>query len=195
MDVHQNARLTPRCRELLVARVRAGRRRAEVARELGVSEPTVRKWVQRFQAKGVAGPRDRSSRPQRSPNATAKTLQLAVVAVRRQRLTMATIAAARSTVRVGSTCTWPSTTARGWPAVRRLPEEEGVSARAFLRAAVACYAGLVVTIREVLIDNGVCYRAKVFAATCAELGLKHRRTPAWPVSGPPLESASTGTTC
>jgi Integrase core domain len=32
------------------------------------------------------------------------------------------------------------------------------------------------TIREVLTDNGVCHRAKVFAATCAELGLKHRRT-------------------
>ena len=42
MDVHQNARLTPRCRELLVGRVLAGRRRAEVARERGGSEQTVR---------------------------------------------------------------------------------------------------------------------------------------------------------
>lgn len=57
-----------------------------------------------------------------------------------------------------------------------LPDEEGASACAFLRAAVAYYAGLGVTIREVLTDNGVCYRARNFAATCADLGLKHRRT-------------------
>ena len=92
MDVHQNARLTPRCRELLVARVLAGRRRAEVARELGVSEKTVQKWVVRFQREGIAGLRDRSSRPQRSPAATAEALQLAVVALRRQRLTLSAIA-------------------------------------------------------------------------------------------------------
>jgi hypothetical protein len=93
MDVHQNARLTPRCRELLVARVLAGRCRREVARELGVSEKTVQKWVGRFQREGIAGLRDRSSRPQRSPAATAEALQLAVVALRRQRLTLASIAA------------------------------------------------------------------------------------------------------
>ena len=57
-----------------------------------------------------------------------------------------------------------------------LPDEEAVSACLFLRAAVAYYAGLGVTIREVLTDNGVGYRAKSFAATCAELGLRHRRT-------------------
>ena len=56
MDVHQNARLTPRCRELLVARVRAGRRRAEVARELGVSEPTVRNRVTRLLKGGAILP-------------------------------------------------------------------------------------------------------------------------------------------
>ena len=93
MDVHQNARLTPRCRELLVGRVLAGRRRGEVARELGVSEATVRKWVQRFRQEGVNGLRDRSSRPRRSPGATPQALRLAVVALRRQRLTLAAIAA------------------------------------------------------------------------------------------------------
>ena len=93
MDVHQNARLTPRCRELLVARVLAGRHRSVVARELGVSDKTVSKWVGRFQREGVAGLRDRSSRPRRSPGATVETLQLAVVALRRQRLTLSAIAA------------------------------------------------------------------------------------------------------
>jgi transposase InsO family protein len=55
-------------------------------------------------------------------------------------------------------------------------DEEAVSVEAFLRAAVAYYAGLGVTVREVLTDNGVGYRARSFAATCAKLGLKHRRT-------------------
>jgi transposase-like protein len=58
MDVHQNARLTPRCRELLVAQVLAGRCRRTVARELGVSEKTVQKWVGRFQREGITGPRE-----------------------------------------------------------------------------------------------------------------------------------------
>ena len=92
MDVHQNARLTPRCRELLVARVLAGRCRRTVALELGVSEKTVQKWVGRFQREGITGLRDRSSRPRRSPAVTAEALQLAVVALRRQRFTLASIA-------------------------------------------------------------------------------------------------------
>jgi transposase InsO family protein len=57
-----------------------------------------------------------------------------------------------------------------------LPDEEGDSAAAFLRAAVAYYAGLGVRVREVLTDNGTCYRSKLFAQACADLGLKHRRT-------------------
>jgi len=240
MDVHQNARLTPRCRELLVARVLAGRHRSVVARELGVSDKTVSKWVGRFQREGVAGLRDRSSRPRRSPGATVETLQLAVVALRRQRLTLSAIAAqlslSRSSVaricrraglarlsqlepvphypryeraqpgellhldikrlgrivKVGHRITGDPrdrVDGAGWEYVhvaiddcsrvaycQVLPDEEGESACAFLRAAVAYYAALGVTIREVLTDNGVCYRAKNFAATCSALGLKHRRT-------------------
>ena len=240
MDVHQNARLTPRCRELLVARVLAGRHRSVVARELGVSDKTVSKWVGRFQREGVAGLRDRSSRPRRSPGATVETLQLAVVALRRQRLTLSAIAAqlslSRSSVaricrraglarlsqlepvphypryeraqpgellhldikrlgrivKVGHRITGDPrdrVDGAGWEYVhvaiddcsrvaycQVLPDEEGQSACAFLRAAVAYYAALGVTIREVLTDNGVCYRAKNFAATCSALGLKHRRT-------------------
>ena len=240
MDVHQNARLTPRCRELLVARVLAGRHRSVVARELGVSDKTVSKWVGRFQREGVAGLRDRSSRPRHSPAATVETLQLAVVALRRQRLTLSAIAAqlslSRSSVaricrraglarlsqlepvphypryeraqpgellhldikrlgrivKVGHRITGDPrdrVDGAGWEYVhvaiddcsrvaycQVLPDEEGESACAFLRAAVAYYAALGVTIREVLTDNGVCYRAKNFAATCSALGLKHRRT-------------------
>jgi len=59
MDVHKNARLTPRGRALLVERVRVeGARRA--AAGLGVSERTARKWAWRFAAEGQSGLQDRS---------------------------------------------------------------------------------------------------------------------------------------
>ena len=93
MDVHKNARLTPHCRALLVDRVMRGRARGQVARELGVSMKTVGKWVRRYQAEGASGLGDRPSRPHRQPSATAEALQIAVIALRRQRLTMSTIAA------------------------------------------------------------------------------------------------------
>ena len=93
MDVHQNARLTVHCRELLVERILQGRPKAQAARELGVSETTMRKWLKRYRAEGMAGLRDRSSRPHYSPRATAAELQRAVLALRQQRLSQAEIAA------------------------------------------------------------------------------------------------------
>jgi transposase len=92
MDVHQNARLTLHCRELLVERVLRGRPQRRVAGEFGISVKTVRKWVRRVQAAGAAGLRDRSCRPRHSPTATVGELALAVLALRRQRLTLVAIA-------------------------------------------------------------------------------------------------------
>lgn len=89
MDVHQNARLTPYCREWMVQKLLRGRPQAVVAGELGVSVRTVRKWVKRFQAEGPDGLVDRSSRPRSSPQATVRELGLAVLALRRQRLMLA----------------------------------------------------------------------------------------------------------
>lgn len=93
MDVHQNARLTFACRVLLVQRVQAGRPKVQVARELGISIKTIDKWLQRFAQGGPEALRDRCSRPHRSPLATAQVLRTAVVALRRQRLTLVEIAA------------------------------------------------------------------------------------------------------
>ena len=67
MDVHQNARLTLHCREMLMERVLRGRPKRCVAAESGISAKTVGKWVRRFQAEGATGLRDRSCRPQRCP--------------------------------------------------------------------------------------------------------------------------------
>jgi transposase InsO family protein len=59
---------------------------------------------------------------------------------------------------------------------RIMPDERKRSAVAFLKAAVAYYASLGVTIQRVMTDNGSCYRAKAFARACKRLKLKHIRT-------------------
>lgn len=56
------------------------------------------------------------------------------------------------------------------------PDEKAVSAVAHLRAAVAWYASVGVTVLRVMTDNGSCYRSHAFRAACAELGLRHIRT-------------------
>jgi transposase len=93
MDVHKNAQLTFSCRVLLVERIYSGRPKVQVARELGVSSKTADKWLKRYREAGRDGLHDRRSRPHRSPNATVEVLETAVVALRRQRLTLVTIAA------------------------------------------------------------------------------------------------------
>ena len=94
MDVHDNARLTPRGREAMVrAVVDHGLPQAEAARRFDTSAKTVGKWVSRFRSEGVAGLRDRSSRPLSLPSQTALATCDAVEALRRQRRTQAAIAA------------------------------------------------------------------------------------------------------
>jgi transposase InsO family protein len=243
MDVHKNARLTVFCRGLLVDRILKGQGKAQVAMQLGISVPTVNKWFKRYQAEGLRGLEDRSSRPQRSPGATARELELAVLALRRQRLTLITIGqqlrlsratVARICARAGlnrlsklepalpvvryeratpgellhldikrlgritqighrihgdRTQKPKRSEAPGWDYVhvaiddasrvaysQVLPDEEGISASAFLRAAVAYYAGLGVQVKEVMTDNGGCYRSRHFARACRDLGVRHLRT-------------------
>ena len=83
--MHKNARLTPKGREVLVQRLEAGQRVDEVARALGISSTTVRKWWRRHQA--GEGLQDRSSRPRRSPRQTPAEVSAQVEALRRQRRT------------------------------------------------------------------------------------------------------------
>ncbi len=56
------------------------------------------------------------------------------------------------------------------------PDERRDSASAFLRASVAYFATLGVTIRRVLTDNGSAFRSKCFAAACRKLQLHHSFT-------------------
>lgn len=59
------------------------------------------------------------------------------------------------------------------------PDEKTPRAVQFLRDAVAYYAGLGITVRRVLTDNGAAFRARDFAGACAELGIKHKFTRAY----------------
>jgi transposase InsO family protein len=56
------------------------------------------------------------------------------------------------------------------------PDEKADSAVPFLRAAVAYYKSLGVTVTRVMTDNGSCYKAFAFRDACIDLGLKHIRT-------------------
>jgi transposase InsO family protein len=57
-----------------------------------------------------------------------------------------------------------------------LPDEKAESAVSFLKAAVAYYKSLGVTVTRVMTDNGSCYKAFDFRDACQEIGLKHKRT-------------------
>ena len=54
-----------------------------------------------------------------------------------------------------------------------LADERGATAAAFLRRAVAWFAGMGVTVERVLSDNGACYRSEVHARACADLQMRH----------------------
>lgn len=94
MDTHKNAPLTPKGREMMVRAVMdEGLSKATGARRFNTTPKTVAKWVERFEAEGVDGLRDRWSRPRSSPNQTAPAIAAAVEALRRQRHTGKQIAA------------------------------------------------------------------------------------------------------
>ncbi|VDK98658.1 transposase [Bordetella pertussis] len=95
MNTHKHARLTFLRRLEMVQQLIAHQVCvSEAARAYGVTAPTVRKWLGRFLAQGQAGLADASSRPTVSPRAIAPAKALAIVELRRKRLTQARIAQA-----------------------------------------------------------------------------------------------------
>jgi transposase InsO family protein len=56
------------------------------------------------------------------------------------------------------------------------PDETADSAVPFLKAAVAYYKSLGVTVTRVMTDNGSCYKSFAFRDACRDLGIKHIRT-------------------
>jgi transposase InsO family protein len=57
-----------------------------------------------------------------------------------------------------------------------MPDQTKHSAIAFLKAALAYYLSLGVTVARVMSDNGSCYNAFDFRDACRDLGLRHIRT-------------------
>ena len=95
MDMHKNARLTPKGREQMVRAVMdGGLSRAAAACRYNTTPKTVAKWVKRFRTEGIDGLHDRSSRPLSSPAQTPAATGAAVEALRRQRYTGKHIAGA-----------------------------------------------------------------------------------------------------
>ena len=87
MNLHSNARLTVKSRADLVEAVnQEGLTLKRAAARFRVSERTAAKWLGRFRREGLAGLRDRSSRPHRHPKTTSGAAVAVVLALRRMRL-------------------------------------------------------------------------------------------------------------
>ena len=88
MDYHHHARLTVHGREQMcrsVLEARLGLCAAAAAHKL--SRQGAAKWVRRYREQGLAGLRDRSSRPHRCPRQIAEPVVERVIELRRTRLT------------------------------------------------------------------------------------------------------------
>lgn len=79
MNVHKNARLTPRGRERIVELAASVQTPKAISQAVGVCTRTVRKWIARYRAEGLIGLQDRSSRPRRmrrpTPQATVEKIE------------------------------------------------------------------------------------------------------------------------
>ena len=93
MNTHNNARLTPKGREEMVrAVVDHSLSKAAAARRFTTTSKTVAKWVDRFNAQGLEGLRDRSSKPHSLPSQIPLATADAVERLRRERRTQEHIA-------------------------------------------------------------------------------------------------------
>lgn len=88
MNVHQNARLTPQGRALMVRRVRdEGWHVADAAAAGGLSQRRAYVWLCRFKTGGASALEDRRSTPARSPHAVPDEMVAKIERLRRERLT------------------------------------------------------------------------------------------------------------
>lgn len=244
MNIHKNARLTFTRRLEMVRQITQERRSIAAAAACAtVSEATARKWLSRYLVGGTPALADASSRPKRSPRAIAPGKALAIVELRRRRLTQARIAASlgvsastvsRVLARAGlsklSDLQPPEPVRRyehaapgellhidtkklgrierpshrvtgnrrdsvegaGWEFLfvaiddhariaftEMYPDERFPSAVTFLRAAVAYYARLGVSVKRLLTDNGSAFRSRAFGVACRDLGIRHKFTRAY----------------
>jgi transposase InsO family protein len=86
MNIHKNARLTPKSRAELVRRMAAGQPARDAAVCFNVTVKTAVKWFRRFRMEGEAGLADRSSRPHRLRKPTSPEVIEQVIALRKTRI-------------------------------------------------------------------------------------------------------------
>ena len=72
MDIHKNARLTVHGRERIVRQVMSGQTPKAAALAVGVCPRTIRKWVARYRAEGLAGLRFRLKMLSQGPERLGK---------------------------------------------------------------------------------------------------------------------------
>ena len=94
MNIHKNAKTTPKMRAVIVARRQAGETARQIALAIGVSCGTVNKWLARHRCEGNAGLVDRSSRPRKLQTRATGDQRARVEALRRLRQPFWKIAAA-----------------------------------------------------------------------------------------------------
>jgi transposase len=88
MDYPHHARLTIVRREELAKSVLEGRLSLKEAEaEFKLSRQSAAKWVRRYREQGVAGLRDRTSRPHRSPRRIEEERVMEIERLRRERWT------------------------------------------------------------------------------------------------------------
>jgi len=93
MNVHKNARLTPRGRALMIERINMGMPVRQAAAVAGISERTAHRWLKRWRC-GDRELVDRSSAPLRCPHRLRPEQVARIEQLRRQRLTSPAIARA-----------------------------------------------------------------------------------------------------
>src|SRR5262244_2640567 len=87
MNMHKNARLTPRGRERIVRQVASGQTPEAVAEAVGVCPRPVRKWIDRYRREGLAGSPTRSPRPELLRQPTPLAVVERIVRLRPKRWT------------------------------------------------------------------------------------------------------------
>jgi transposase-like protein len=114
MNSHKNARLTYARRIEMVHDITVrGMSVLHAALAHGVTAPTARKWLGRYLAQGEGALHDASSRPAHSPRAIEPSTALAIVELRRRRLTQARIAQALGVPRAPWVVSWLAPGCRG----------------------------------------------------------------------------------
>ena len=74
-----------RLRLKLIAAYREIKDAGAVCRRFGISRPTLRKWLRRYETEGEAGLRSQSRRPHRSPMTKVEAAEEAMILVMRQK--------------------------------------------------------------------------------------------------------------